>query len=67
MSVLKLTGRYERGNVEVARIVLSDVEAYGGESSGLAIWARLVLLNHRERTHVGARELPFANRREDAA
>ncbi len=34
--------RFERENIEAARIILRDVNRYGGESAGLVIWARMV-------------------------
>jgi hypothetical protein len=33
---------FDDGNRECARLVLSDVEVYGGEQAGLVQWARVV-------------------------
>ncbi len=32
---------FDRGNLESANLILGDVEKYGGEASGLVVWARM--------------------------
>jgi hypothetical protein len=43
MAKQSAAARYDAGNLAAARIVLADVDLYGGEGAGLVIWARLVL------------------------
>jgi hypothetical protein len=33
---------YDAPNLQAARIILADVERYGGEGAGLVVWARAV-------------------------
>jgi hypothetical protein len=41
--------RYETENLEAARIIASDPDRYGGEGSGLLIWAKLTLERSEKR------------------
>jgi hypothetical protein len=34
---------YAQANLEAARVILADIERYGGESAGLVQWARLIV------------------------
>jgi hypothetical protein len=38
----RVEAAYRRGNLEAAGVILEDIAKYGGESSGLVKWARLV-------------------------
>ena len=35
------TRDYDQRNLESAKLILSDVERYGGEAAGVVIWARM--------------------------
>jgi hypothetical protein len=35
--------KFHQQNLESARIILREVERYGGETAGLVIWARMVV------------------------
>jgi hypothetical protein len=41
--------RFERENIEAARIILRNVGHYGGEGAGLVRWALLTLERHGRR------------------
>jgi len=41
--------RYERENVAAANLILADIEAFGGESAGVVIWARLTVLHEQSK------------------
>ena len=46
---LAMADRYHRQNLEASEIIVTNVEKYGGESSGVVISARLALARERER------------------
>lgn len=39
----RVVDSYATNNAVAARVILEDVERYGGETAGLVIWARMVL------------------------
>jgi hypothetical protein len=41
MKPKRAADQYRRANLEAARIIVADVQRYGGESAGLVRWARL--------------------------
>jgi len=47
---MKTRAIFEAGNQECARIILREVQRYGGEESLMVRWARLVLSRSAERT-----------------
>jgi hypothetical protein len=42
-SPLSRSANYDQRNLESAKIILSDVAKYGGETAGLVIWARMAI------------------------
>jgi hypothetical protein len=45
----KRVEKFQQGNIEAARIILRDVDRFGGETAGLVRWARRTLARHAER------------------
>lgn len=41
--------RFDRENLQAARIILCDVDRYGGNDSGLVRWARMALARAERR------------------
>jgi hypothetical protein len=40
-TIASQTRDFDQRNGESARLILADVEQYGGEAAGLVIWARM--------------------------
>ena len=48
-----LRNPYDKQNLQVAEIVLTNVEKYGGEGAGVVLWARACLRRLREEKAAG--------------
>lgn len=42
-TTLAKAAEFDRRNLESAKLILADVERYGGETAGLVIWARMAV------------------------
>ena len=52
-SRLLLTNPYDKQNLQVAEIILTNVEKYGGDGAGVVLWARACLRRLREEKAAG--------------